>query len=381
MQTKFGSEEKAEIVTMYIGGQSVSALCAQYGIARSTLYYWIQQYSPLRTVTDNTVYYKEYVELKRRTDKLEAQLAVLKAAGCGTAAPLQEKLIAIEKLYGQYSVHALCEALDVSRGTFYNHIFRRKDVTTYKKRREEMREHVRVAFDESKQRFGAKKICAVLEDKGIRTSVRYVTDVMREMNLQCIGRNSKREYKRHVGRTKRQNVLQQQFNVKEPNAVWVSDVTCFKVKDKWYYTCIIIDLFARKVIAHGISVRNSTYLITSTFRHAFESRGRPKHLTFHSDQGVQYTSKTFRDLLSMNNIVQSFSKSGSPHDNAVAEAFFACMKKEELYRTNYRSEREFKAAVDEYIIFYNSERPHGTNKYKTPDWTESQYEIAQKNLD
>jgi len=81
---------------------------------------------------------------------------------------------------------------------------------------------------------------------------------------------------------------------------------------------------------------------------------------FHSDRGVQYTSKAFCTLLAVNKVVQSFSKSGSPHDNAVAEAFFASLKKEELYRTNYQSEHEFRKSIENYILFYNIERPHRT---------------------
>lgn len=94
---------------------------------------------------------------------------------------------------------------------------------------------------------------------------------------------------------------------------------------------------------------------------------------FHSDQGVQYTSHTFQKLLRMNKVVQSFSKTGRPNDNAVAEAFFSSMKKEELYRTNYKSEREFRTAVDDYIQFYNGERPHAGLAYRTPDKIEAQY--------
>ena len=95
---------------------------------------------------------------------------------------------------------------------------------------------------------------------------------------------------------------------------------------------------------------------------------------FHSDQGPQYTSNTFRKLLCMNKVVQSFSKSGRPHDNAVAESFFASMKREEIYRTQYHSERQFMESVDTYIEFYNTKRPHSTLNYKTPDWFELLHE-------
>lgn len=318
--------------------------------------------------------------MKQKLQKLEQKLEILQKVNCTASAPLQEKLQELAKLYGQYSVHALCEALCVSRGTFYNHIFRRKDVTTYDKRRAEMKEHIRVVFDESQQRFGANKIAVVLAERGIRTSPKYVSELMREMGLQSVSIYSKRDYQRSVRIEKKQNILQRQFQVSEPNRVWVSDVTCFKMNGKYIYICVILDLFSRKVIAHGVSPKNSTYLITSTFKRAFQSRGAPQQLTFHSDQGAQYTSKAFRKLLRMNKIVQSFSKSGSPHDNAVAESFFASIKREEIYRTQYKSERQFRESIDNYISFYNAQRPHSTLAYKTPDKFEALYDAKKSKV-
>lgn len=277
------------------------------------------------------------------------------------------------------AIHTLCDALCISRDTFYNYIFRRKEVTVYDKRREEMREHIQAVFEESRQRFSANKITAVLSERGIKTTPKYVAELMREMGIASIVISSKKEYKKHLRLTKKQNHLQRQFQVSEPNRFWVSDVTCFKINDKYNYVCMILDLFSRKSVAHGISPKNSTYLITSTFKRAFKERDNPQQLTFHSDQGAQYTSNALRKLLRMNKVVQSFSKSGSPYDNAVAEAFFASMKKEELYRTIYKSERQFCESVDNYIRFYNAERPHSTLNYKTPDKFELLYEEKKSN--
>ena len=145
---------------------------------------------------------------------------------------------------------------------------------------------------------------------------------MREMGLQSIGKHLKRERQKETVLSRRQNKLRQQFEVSEPNRVWVSDTTCFKVKERYYYICVIIDLFSRKIVAYRISPKHSTYLITSTVRRALKDRGYPQQLTFHSDQGSQYTSKAFRNLLYVNKVVQSFSRTSKPHDNAVAEAFF-----------------------------------------------------------
>ena len=131
--------------------------------------------------------------------------------------------------------------------------------------------------------------------------------------------------------------------------------------------------FSRKIIAHKISRRSSTQLITSTFRSAYASRRPDVGLTFHSDQGSQYTSYAFRVLLEKLQVTQSFSKSGRPYDNAVAESFFSIFKKEEFCRTNYRSEKELYQGIDRYIIFYNEKRPHTTLKNKTPEQFEANF--------
>ena len=75
----------------------------------------------------------------------------------------------------------------------------------------------------------------------------------------------------------------------------------------------------------------------------------------------------------MSKVVQSFSRFGTPHDNAVAEAFFSAIKKEELYSTNFQSEREFYKSVDNYMLFYNNDRPHRRLAYKTPEKFEAMY--------
>ena len=117
----------------------------------------------------------------------------------------------------------------------------------------------------------------------------------------------------------------------------------------------------------------STNLVTATFRNAYRERGKPKNLIFHSDRGKQYTSAAFTQLLQKNGIKQSFSATGQPHDNAVAEAFFATFKKEEAYRREYTSERSFCKSVEQFVRFYNEDRPHQTLKYQTPKAVEEKY--------
>ena len=100
---------------------------------------------------------------------------------------------------------------------------------------------------------------------------------------------------------------------------------------------------------------------------AFDSRNRPEGLTFHSDQGVQYTAYPFQQLLRELNVRQSLSNPGTPHDNAVMEAFFSAFKREELSHNWYNSPEELEQTVKKYVDFYNQKRPHRKLKLQTPD--------------
>ena len=106
---------------------------------------------------------------------------------------------------------------------------------------------------------------------------------------------------------------------------------------------------------------------------AYKSRNQPQGLLFHSDQGCQYTSYVFRQILKGYHVEQSFSTPGQPHDNAVLEAFFSAFKKEQVYRNIYHTKEELEASVAEYIEFYNEGRPHRKLNMKTPVQFEAEY--------
>ena len=99
---------------------------------------------------------------------------------------------------------------------------------------------------------------------------------------------------------------------------------------------------------------------------------------FHSDRGTQYMSYAFVHLLEDCGVEQSFSRTACPHVNAVAEAFFSIFKKEELYRRHYTSETDMIKEIARFIDFYNTERPHSTLQYKTPEQAEQDYWIKEK---
>lgn len=170
------------------------------------------------------------------------------------------------------------------------------------------------------------------------------------------------------------NHLQQRFSQDAPNLVWVSDITYLKADRKWYYLCVIIDLFSRKVVSWHLSGKADVSLVMTTFQKAYKSRNMPYGLMFHSDRGTQYTAFSFRQLLDSLNVVQSFSKKGYPFDNAVCECFFKYLKREETNQRTYHTFKELHLSVFEYMEgFYNSRKPHGSLGYLTPNEMESAY--------
>lgn len=367
---KFTPEQKQALVTRYHNGESATEICTEAGIPRSTFYTWLKPYQTTVTSAGHVVNAAEFVKMKKKLEKLEQKLEVLQKVNCMVLSPLQKKLYELEALQGQYSIHILCEALKVDRGTFYNHLLRnKKEQSSYQFRRIELSEQIRQVYEESNQIYGAKKIKAILGSRGVAVSDKMVAELMNEMNISSIRSGAKKNYLR-FNTDKKKDSLKMNFVVNAPNEVWVSDVTYYKLNGKFLYICAIIDLYARKVVAYWISKKHSTQLITTTFKQAYSERKPEAGLIFHSDRGTQYTSNTFLKLLKACHVTQSFSPSGRPHHNAVMESFFASMKKEELYRTNYHSNDELKKRVEAYINFYNNERPHATLDYKTPNTRE-----------
>ena len=150
------------------------------------------------------------------------------------------------------------------------------------------------------------------------------------------------------------------------------------MKDTWNYLTVILDLADRKVV--GWSVSKGMKVEETTLRAWYRARSKraiKDHLIFHSDRGVQYASHKMRILFSSNTrITQSMSRKGDCWDNAVAESFFKTIKYEWLNQFRFENIMDLKAAVHQYMQWYNTKRIHSTLGYKTP--LEKQIELEQQ---
>lgn len=214
MPKEYSTKFKTEVIKRYQNGESILALSQELRIAQSTIYHWRKEFCSIKAA--NRIYTpKEFDALSRRLEKLEHEMEIIKRSGYIADVPLQKKLSVLENIYRQadntYSVHELCEALDIARGTFYNYIFRRADHSKREEAQIELMRLVQQVFDDSSQRFGAEKIRVTLTGSGVRVSTKRIAAIMQELGLQSIRPDAKKQYKKQQ-QYKKQNLLERQFS-------------------------------------------------------------------------------------------------------------------------------------------------------------------------
>lgn len=162
-----------------------------------------------------------------------------------------------------------------------------------------------------------------------------------------------------------ENLLQRDFTAEKPNEKWVGDVTYVRTNEGWLYVAAILDLYSRRVVGWSASERNDAELVVKALRQALETRRPPNGLLMHSDRGSTYASELHQEELKKHKMVCSMSRKGNCWDNAVAESFFASLKREGL-EENHESRRAAYQAVAEYMFYYNTRRRHSAIGYESP---------------
>lgn len=262
MPKKYPDEFKEEVVRHYEQGKSIKSISQELHLAQSTIYRWVKELcsieTPVRKYTPTG-----FDKLFRHAKKLEHELEIIHRTGLITEIPLQKKLALLEGIYheGKYSVYELCEALNVARGTFYNHIFRRADRSGREREQAELILKIQQIFDDSAQRYGAEKIRIVLADSGIRVGKKRIAAIMKELDLHSVRPEAKQQFKKQQQGQKK-NWLECSFTAQRPNQTWVSDITYFRVEGYWLYLCIVLDLYSRRIVGFKVSKNASTNLVT-----------------------------------------------------------------------------------------------------------------------
>ncbi len=275
-----------------------------------------------------------------------------------------------------HSVQRLCKVLNVSRSGYYDWLSRQPSQRTLDN--QALLVKVKTLYSQHKGRYGSPRIHAALLQQGEKVSLGRVERLMSQHNIKA--QRSKRHKRVYFQREQQQaapNVLSRQFTANHPNQKWVSDITFVPTREGYIYLAIVLDLYSRAVIGWSMSHRINGQLVIDALNMAIAHRGEPVDVLVHSDQGSQYTSQAYRELLTMNDMVCSMSRKGECHDNAVAESFFHTLKEELITDAVFKTRQQARQAIFKYIeMYYNRVRLHSTLGYTAPLHYESMNEVA-----
>jgi transposase InsO family protein len=273
-----------------------------------------------------------------------------------------------------FEVRVMCRVFGIAPSTYY--AWERKQTSERARHDGELLAAIQRIFAKFHARYGAPRVRDELTREGITVSRKRVARLMRDAGLKAKGR---RKYKPTTDSNHAlpvaPNLLKRDFRADVPDRVWVSDITYIWTRQGWMYLAVILDLCSRKVVGWSLADRMTAALVCDALDAAVRLRRPKTGLIFHSDRGSQYASRAFRRRLWRHQMRQSMSRRGDCWDNAVAESFFATLKKE-LVRDNICDTRsQARSEIFEYIeVFYNRQRAHSLLAYATPDAFEDCFE-------
>ena len=265
-----------------------------------------------------------------------------------------------------HGVKKMSQVIGASRSGYYR--WKKLPHGKRQKENEKILMEIEESHKNSRRVYGSPRITDELQAKGIVCSKNRVARIMK---VHGIFAKTAKKFKATTNSNHNlpvaENLLNQNFTAEKPNTVWVSDITYIWTLEGWLYLAVILDLYSRQVIGWAMSNRMTSGLVIKALYQAIGRRNPGIGCVFHSDQGVQYASADFRDVLKAYSFIQSMSRKGNCYDNAVAESFFHTLKIEHVYDYRYETRAEATQSIFEYIeMFYNRQRRHSTLGYRSP---------------
>ena len=272
----------------------------------------------------------------------------------------------------------LCEAFGLHRSSIK---YRRAAAKRINPERVKLNAMVRSAHQFSNGSAGARSIAQIVTSHGVPLSRYRATGFMQRLGLVSTQPPAHKYRKAPQPHSNIPNTLNRQFAPSKPNQVWCGDVTYIWTGQRWSYLAVVLDLYARQPVGWALSDSPNSELTARALTMAYESRGKPKGVLFHSDQGSHYTSLTFRQYVWRYRMQSSMSRRGNCWDNAPMERFFRSLKSEWVPELGYQSFAEAKRSIIKYITgYYSTTRPHQHNGGLPPTKTEEIYWSSSKTL-
>ncbi len=272
-----------------------------------------------------------------------------------------------------YPIRLQCQVLGVNRSGYYNYEASQANKADDSEH-QEILEWVKDIAESSDDSYGSRRMKKALNALGYSVSRNKARKLMRESGVQV---RHRKKFKITTNSNHKQplfdNLVNRQFDVPQPDQVYVADVTYIWTQEGWLYLAVVIDLCSRRIVGWSMSSRMKAQLVCDALKMATWQRRPNAGLIHHSDRGSQYASKAFRQLLKAYSFKGSMSRKGDCWDNAVAESFFGSLKQERVQWRSYQTRYEAQQDVLDYItMFYNSRRLHSYLGYTSPNEFEVQ---------
>ena len=268
----------------------------------------------------------------------------------------------------RYQVKQMCAWLDVSGSGFYEWCSRSPSLTT--RRRERLAAMITHVFDEHEQRYGYRRVHAVLVRRGFLCHPETVRALMGELGLvACQPRASRKGTTKQAGKMADiPDHLERDFTSEVPRAKLVSDITYVRTWEGWLYVALVIDCFSRAIVGWAMDDNYKTPLIVDAARMAARNLDLPAGAILHSDRGSNYTSDEYAKVLKELGLKQSVGRTGICFDNALAESMNGALKVELVNRQQFPTREMARRKIGEYSeLFYNRRRLHSGIGYNTPN--------------
>lgn len=275
------------------------------------------------------------------------------------------RLISAER--PSFPVSGMCELLGVSRSGFYG--WERRAPSDRALSDAFLTERIREIHEANNKVYGAPRIHADLRmAHGIRVGRKRVERLMREAGISgLVPKKRGRTTFRVPGVRVADDLVGRQFEPAAPDVLWVADITYLRTWEGWLYLAAVQDTFSRQIVGWSVAEHMRAELVVDALSMAVARRRPDSGLIHHSDQGSQYVSLAFGQKARDAGIAVSMGSKGDCFDNAVAESFFATLKKELTNRQSWPNKASLRSALFEYIeVFYNRKRRHSTLGYLTP---------------